>query len=54
MSPGRQPTEQKTRYDLVLDHLAHHFQRNTLRLAPPLGELSADLVEIREGPGLGK
>ena len=54
MSPGRKPIEQKTRYDLALDHLTHHFQMNTLPLAPPLGELPADLVEIREGPGFGK
>jgi hypothetical protein len=54
MSPGRKPMEQKTRYDLALDHLAHHFERNTLPLAPPLGELPADLVKIREGTGSGK
>ena len=46
--------EQKTRYDRALDHLAHHFQRNTLPLALPLGEFPADLVEIREGTGSGK
>jgi len=54
MSPGRKSMEQKTRYDLALDLLAHHFERNTLPLAPPHGERPADLVEIREGTGSGK
>ena len=54
MSPGRKPMEQKTRYDLALDHLAHHFERNTLPLAPPRGQHPADPVEIREGTESGK
>jgi len=46
--------EQRSRYDLALDHLAHHFKKETLPLAPPRGERPADLVKIREGTGAGK
>src|SRR6266436_1297137 len=49
MSARRKPNEQRTRYDLAHDHLKHHIENETLRLAPPRDEQPADIVAIREG-----
>jgi hypothetical protein len=49
VSPRGKPPEKKTRYDLALEHVAHHFEKGTLPLAPPRGEQPADLEQRREG-----